>query len=188
MDMKRRGDVTGLLVAWKNGSSEALDELIPIVYAELRKLARHQLRGERPDHSLQPTALTHEAFLRLFGTQHVEWQNRAHFFAVASQLMRRVLVEHARQRRTLKRGAAPTRVALEDADAPVEPVDVDIVALNEALSELEQVDPRQSRVVELRYFGGLSMEETAEVLGISPATVKRDWRVAKLWLRRALAG
>ena len=188
MDTSSQGDVTGLLVAWKNGSPEALDELIPIVYSELRKLARQQLRGERPDHSLQPTALTHEAFLRLFGTRQVGWQNRAHFFAVASQLMRRVLVEHARKRQTLKRGGMPTRVTLDEADTPVEPLDVDVVNLHEALTELEEVDPRQSRIVELRYFGGLNMEETAEVLSVSPATVKRDWRVAKLWLRRALEG
>ena len=188
MDTSSQGDVTGLLVAWKNGSPEALDELIPIVYAELRKLARQQLCGERPDHSLQPTTLTHEAFLRLFGTRQVGWQNRAHFFAVASQLMRRVLVEHARKRQTVKRGGMPTRVTLDEADTPVEPVDVDVVALHEALTQLEEVDPRQSRIVELRYFGGLNMEETAEVLSVSPATVKRDWRVAKLWLRRALEG
>ncbi len=188
MDTSRQGDVTGLLVAWKNGSSEALDELVPIVYSELRKLARQQLRGERPDHSLQPTTLTHEAFLRLFGTRQVGWQNRAHFFAVASQLMRRILVDHARKRQTVKRGALPTRVTLDEADTPVEPLDVDVVALHEALTELTEVDSRQSRIVELRYFGGLNMEETAEVLGVSAATVKRDWRVAKLWLRRALVG
>ena len=188
METSRQGDVTGLLVAWKNGSPEALDELIPIVYAELRNLARQQLRGERPDHSLQPTALTHEAFLRLFGTRQVGWQNRAHFFAVASQLMRRILVEHARKRRAVKRGGMPTRVTLDEADTPVEPLDVDVVALHEALTKLEEVDSRQSRIVELRYFGGLNMEETAEVLSVSPATVKRDWRVAKLWLRRALQG
>ena len=188
MDTSRQGDVTGLLVAWKNGSPEALDELIPIVYAELRKLARQQLRGERPDHSLQPTALTHEAFLRLFGARQVGWQNRAHFFAVASQLMRRILVEHARKRQAAKRGALPTRVALDEANTPDEPFDVDIVALHEALTNLEEIDARQSRIVELRYFGGLNMEETAEVLGVSPTTVKRDWRVAKLWLRRALEG
>lgn len=188
MDTSRQGDVTGLLVAWKNGSSEALDELVPIVYSELRKLARQQLRGERSDHSLQPTTLTHEAFLRLFGTRQVGWQNRAHFFAVASQLMRRILVDHARKRQTVKRGALPTRVTLDEADTPVEPLDVDVVALHEALTELTEVDSRQSRIVELRYFGGLNMEETAEVLGVSAATVKRDWRVAKLWLRRALVG
>ncbi len=188
MNTSSQGDVTGLLVAWKNGSPEALDELIPIVYAELRKLARQQLRGERPDHSLQPTTLTHEAFLRLFGTRQVGWQNRAHFFAVASQLMRRILVEHARKRGAAKRGGLATRVAFDEATAPAESPDVDVIALHEALGELEKIDPRQSRIVELRYFGGLNMEETAEVLNVSPATVKRDWRVAKLWLRRALEG
>ena len=180
------GDVTALLLAWKDGSSEALDELTPIVYSELRTLARHHLRGERRDHSLQPTALTHEAFLRLFGTRKVEWQNRAHFFAVASQLMRRVLVEHARKQGAAKRGAGATRVTLGDAEGPTTSVDVDVVALHEALDRLEAIDSRQSRIVELRYFGGLSTEEVAEVLGVSPATVKREWRVAKLWLRRAL--
>ena len=182
------GEVTGLLVAWKNGSPEALDELIPIVYSELRQLARHQLRGERSDHSLQPTALTHEAFLRLFGTRQISWQNRAHFFAVASQLMRRVLVEHARKRRASKRAGSATRVILDEARTPAEPVDVDVIALHEALTELEKVDPRQSRIVELKYFGGLNNEETAEVLSVSLATVKRDWSVARLWLRRALDG
>jgi len=186
MEKAEQGDVTGLLVAWKNGNADALGELIPIVYKELRTLARRQLRGERADHSLQPTALTHEAFLRLFGTRQVGWQNRAHFFAVASQLMRRILVEHARKRLAAKRGGQPTRVELEDAHQPSEAVDVDLVALHEALNQLETIDERQSRIVELRYFGGLSVEETAEVLGMSEATVKRDWRVAKLWLRRAL--
>lgn len=186
MENVGHGDVTGLLIAWKNGSADALDSLIPIVYTELRKLARRQLKGERSEHSLQPTALTHEAFLRLFGTQHVDWQNRAHFFAVASQLMRRVLVEHARKRRAVKRGGEPERVVLDDNNTPADGYDVDVVALNEALNQLEALDSRQSRIVELRYFGGLSVEETAEVLELSPATVKRDWRVAKLWLRRAL--
>jgi len=179
-------DITGLLVAWKDGDDEALDELIPIVYSELRRLARYQLRGERAGHSLQPTALTHEAFLRLFGTRRVSWQNRVHFFSVAAQSMRRVLVEHARKRSATKRGGGATRITLDDAKTPGETVDLDVLALNEALTELEKIDPRQCRIVELRYFGGLETEETAEVLGISPSTVKRDWRVAKIWLRRAL--
>jgi RNA polymerase sigma factor (TIGR02999 family) len=186
MDSSRHEDVTGLLVAWRDGNPQALDELIPIVYAELRRIARQRLRGERSGHSLQPTALTHEAFLRLFGARQVDWQDRAHFFAVASQLMRRILVEHARNRGAAKRGGGATRVTLDEVDAPAESADVDVVALHEALARLEAVDPRQSRIVELRYFGGLSIEETAEVLGASPATIKRDWRVAKLWLRRAL--
>ncbi len=186
MGVSSPGDVTALLIAWKGGDGEALDQLTPIVYSELRKLARSHLRGERREHSLQPTALTHEAFLRLFGTRKVEWQDRAHFFAVASQLMRRVLVEHARKRGAAKRGAGATRVTLGDAEAPAASVDVDVVAVHEALDQLKAIDARQSKIVELRYFGGLSIEEVAEVLGISPATVKREWRVAKLWLRRAL--
>lgn len=184
--MSAPGDVTGLLTAWKEGNSEALDDLIPIVYTELRKLARHQLRGERADHSLQPTALTHEAFLRLLGARRVSWQDRAHFFAVASQMMRRILVEHARKAAAAKRGGNATRVTLNEIDAAEEAADVDAVALHEALADLEAVDERQARVVELRYFGGLNTDEAAEVLGISSSTVQRDWRVAKLWLRRAL--
>ena len=187
MDDSNRGDVTQLLLAWKSGNNEALDQLIPIVYSELRGLARLQLRGERPNHSLQPTALTHEAFLRLFGTRYVGWQNRTHFFAVAAQLMRRVLVEHARKRRTAKRGASITRITLDEGAVRTKPVDVDVIALHDALTELEALDPRQSRIVELKYFGGLDTEETAEVLGISPTTVKREWRVAKTWPRRSLS-
>ena len=186
MSTTDRPDITGLLVAWKKGDDEALEELIPVVYSELRRLARYQLRGERAGHSLQPTALTHEAFLRLFGTRQVSWQNRAHFFAVASQLMRRVLVEHARKRSATKRGGSVTRVTLDEAKTPAEAEDLDILALHEALTQLEKIDPRQCRIVELRYFGGLDTEETAEVLDLSPSTVKRDWRVAKIWLRRAL--
>ena len=180
------GDVTGLLVAWKDGNSDALDELIPIVYTELRRLARGQLRGERGDHSLQPTALTHEAFLRLLGTRKVSWQDRAHFFAVASRMMRRILVEHARKVGAAKRGGDATRVTLDDRDGPAAALDVDAVDLHQALEQLEAVDGRQAQVVELRYFGGLNTEEAAEVLGVSASTVERDWRVAKLWLRRAL--
>ena len=186
MSTPERPDITGLLVAWKKGDDEALDELIPVVYSELRRLARYQLRGERARHSLQPTALTHEAFLRLFGTRQVYWQNRAHFFAVAAQLMRRVLVEHARKRSATKRGGSVTRITFDETRTPAHADDLDVLALHEALTELEKIDPRQCRIVELRYFGGLDTEETAEVLGLSPSTVKRDWRVAKIWLRRAL--
>ena len=188
MSTTDRPDITGLLVAWKEGDDEALNELVPIVYSELRRLARYQLRGERAGHSLQPTALTHEAFLRLFGTRQVSWQNRAHFFAVAAQLMRRVLVEHARRRSATKRGGSVTRVTFDEARTPTEAEDLDVLALHEALEQLGKIDPRQCRIVELRYFGGLDTDETAEVLGISPSTVKRDWRVAKIWLRRALEG
>ena len=186
MDCADRGDVTELLVAWKNGSNDALDELIPIVYSELRRLARLQLNNERPNHTLQPTALTHEVFLRLFGYRRLSWQNRAHFFAATAQLMRRILVEHARKRGAAKRGNAAHQVTLSEANAQTEPLNVDVVALHEALLRLEEIDPRQCRVVELRHFAGLSVEETAEALDVSRATVKRDWRVAKLWLCREL--
>jgi RNA polymerase sigma factor (TIGR02999 family) len=186
MDEQGQGEVTELLVEWKKGNDKALEELIPIVYSELRLLARQQLSRERPEHTLQPTTLTHEVFIRLFGCRQVGWQNRAHFFAVAAQLMRRILVEHARKRRSAKRGGIATRVTLDDATAPAEPLDVDVLSLHQALTRLEALDARQCSVVELRYFGGLNLDETAEVLGCSSATVKRDWSVAKLWLRREL--
>jgi RNA polymerase sigma factor (TIGR02999 family) len=180
------GQVTELLLRWRGGNREALDELVPIVYSELRRLAQYHLKGDRAQHSLQATALTHEVFLRLFGYQRVDWQNRAHFFAMASRIMRRVLVEHARRRQAGKRNPAQ-RVTLAEGHARTEALDVEVLSLHQVLSKLEAKDPRQSRVVELRYFGGLDIDETAEVLGVSPATVKRDWRVAKLWLRRELA-
>ena len=187
MEAAGKHDVTELLAAWKDGSDEALEQLTPIVYSEIRALAGRQLRGERIDHSLQPTALTHEAFLRLFGTRQVGWQDRAHFFAVASRLMRRILVEHARKRAAAKRGGGRTRVTLDEANAPTEvAVDVDILALHEALERLGEIDERQASIIELGYFGGLTAEETAEVLDISAATVQRDWSVGKLWLRREL--
>jgi len=179
------GLVTELLLRWRGGSQEALDELIPAVYSELRRLAQHHLEGERAEHSLRATALTHEVFLRLCGYQRVGWQNRAHFFAMASRIMRRVLVEHARRRKTAKRDHGQ-RVTLAEGHARTEALDIEVLSLHQALSKLEVKDVRQSRVVELRYFGGLGIDETAEVLGVSPATVKRDWRVAKLWLRREL--
>ena len=179
-------EVTALLEKWSNGNRDALDDLIPIVYAELRQLARDCLRRERPDHTLQPTALTHEAFMRLIGQREVRWQNRAHFFAIAAQMMRRILVEHARKCRAVKRGGNWTRVSLDEAAGSTEPFDVDLLALDVALSRLADIDARQNQIVELRYFGGLSIEQTAEVVGVSPATVKRDWTVAKLWLRREI--
>ena len=188
MEASKQKRVTELLVAWKEGSEQALDDLVPFVYKELHRLAKNQLRKERPGHSLQPTALTHEAFVRLYGFRQVNWQDRAHFFAVSAQVMRHVLVEHARKRRAIKRGGHDIRVSLTEARAAVAAVDIDIIALNEALEHLEAEDPRQCRVVELRYFGGLNEEEIAEVLGMSRATVSRDWSVAKLWLRRELEG
>ena len=188
MEASRGKGVTELLHAWKGGSDKALEDLVPIVYSELHRLARHQLRRERSGHTLQPTALTNEAFVRLFGYRQVGWQDRAHFFAIAAKVMRRILVDHARKRRAAKRGADAARVTLDEAHAGVQPVDVDVLALHECLERLEALDPRQCRIVELRFFGGLSVEETASVLETSRATVTRDWNVARLWLRRELEG
>ena len=179
--------VTGLLDRWEAGDRGALDELVPAVYQELRRLARLQLMNERHGHTLHPTALVHEAFLRFGDYERISWQDRAHFFAVASKIMRRVLVDHARKRRAAKRGGGATPVTLIESRSPDETVDVDVVALDQALAKLEALDARQCRIVELRFFGGLEHKEIAEVLDISIATVNRDWRVAKLWLRRALS-
>src|SRR5437867_361736 len=160
---------------------------MPVVYGELRRLAQHYLRRERPDHTLQATALVHEAYLRLIDQHSVTWQNRAHFFGIAAQMMRRILVNHAVAKRSEKRGGLETKLSLDEAVSFADQREVDLVALDDALKELEALDPQQSRVVELRFFGGLSIEETAEALGISPATVKRDWSTAKIWLRRAIS-
>ena len=179
-------NVTGLLQEWSHGNQSALDELLPVIYSELRQLARYHLRLERPEHTLQPTALANEAYLRLIDQHNVQWRNRAHFFAIAAQIMRRILVDHARKRRAAKRGGAETLIPLdEDVLASPQP-SLDVVRLDDALSLLEAMDPRQGRVVELRYFGGLTVKETGEVLGISPATVKSDWSVAKRWLYREI--
>jgi RNA polymerase sigma factor (TIGR02999 family) len=178
--------ITELLVEWSKGDQVALDQLMPLVYDELRRLARAYLRRERPDHTLQATALVHEAYLRLIDQQSVTWQNRAHFFGIASQMMRRILVNHAVARAAQKRRPAQ-KVSLDEAGSFSRERELDLIALDEALNELETLDPRQSRIVELRYFGGLSIEETAEVLNLSPATVKREWSTAKLWLRRRIA-
>ena len=180
-------DVTGLLHAWSAGDPHALDELMPVVYAELHRLASARLRSERGDHTLQATALVNEAFVRLVGQTRVHWLNRAQFFGTAAQLMRRILVDHARERRSAKRGGAATRVELDDALGAVEPRDVDVLALDIALERLERLDPRQSRLVVLRFFGGLTIDEVARVLDMSPATAKREWVTAKMWLRRELA-
>jgi RNA polymerase sigma-70 factor, ECF subfamily len=177
------GDITGLLSRWANGEAEAFGALMPVVYDELRKLADHYLSKERADHTLQPTALVHEAYLRLSGIRNMELRNRAHFYGAAAQVMRRVLVDHARQRRALKRGG-PSAVSVpfdEAIDTPIE-AGVDLLALDEALAGLEQIAPARARVVELRYFGGLSVEETAEYLDVAPATVKRHWAFARAWL------
>jgi RNA polymerase sigma factor (TIGR02999 family) len=180
-------DVTALLQAWSAGDPRALDELMPVVYAELHRLAAARLRGERGDHTLQATALVNEAFVRLAGQTRIQWVNRAQFFGTSAELMRRILVDHARERRSAKRGGGATRVELDEALGAAEPRDVDVLALDVALERLERLDARQSRLVVLRYFGGLTIEEVAKVLEMSPATAKREWLTAKMWLRRELA-
>ena len=182
------GEVTRLLEKWSGGHQSALDELMPIVYSELRKIARIHLRRERTGHTLEATALTHEAYLRLVGQRKVRWQSRAHFFSVAAQMMRRILVEYARKRQTTKRGGGADRVTLVDGDGALAPTSVEVLSLHEALGRLAEMDPRQGEIVELRFFGGLTIDETAEVVGASPATVKREWQVAKLWLQREMEG
>jgi RNA polymerase sigma-70 factor (ECF subfamily) len=174
-------DVSTLLQAWSGGDQKALDRLTPIVYHELHRLARRYLRGERTGHSLHATALVNEAYLRLVDYKRMRWQNRAHFFAVSAQLMRRILVDRAR-RHNLKRGARYQQVSLDDTAALDEPAGEDLVALDDALTALAQFDPRKAQVIELRFFGGLSVEETAEVLKVSAMTVMRDWSTARTWL------
>jgi RNA polymerase sigma factor (TIGR02999 family) len=184
-------DVTQLLVAWGNGNASAGEELLAAVYTELHAQAARAMRREAVDHTLQPTALVHEAYLRLIDQTRVQWKNRAQFFGVAAQLMRRILVDHARGRDAAKRGGGIAAITLEDADAAAEQSSadaVDVLALHDAIDRLGALDPQQARVVELRYFGGMSIEETAEVLGISSATVKREWAVARAWLKRELDG
>lgn len=185
--MPPEGEVSVLLQAWSEGDQRALEKLTPIVYGELRRLARHYMQGERSAHTLQTTALVNEAYVRLTDYKRMRWENRAHFFAVSAQLMRRILVDHAR-RRNLKRGRGLHRVSLDDKAALGIAPDEDFVALDEALRDLAQVDPRKARIVELRFFGGLSVDETAEVLKISPATVMRDWSSARVWLYREMSG
>lgn len=179
--------VTRLLLDWSNGDEAALKQLMPLVYDELRRVASRRLRDERRDHTLQPTALVHEAYLKLIGQRSVRWQNRAHFFGVASELIRRIAVDHARRRHAAKRGGGVQTVWLA-ADVPGVERNVDVLALDAALGKLGGLDPRQARVVELRFFGGLDVEETAEVLGISTATVKREWRTARAWLYQEIHG
>lgn len=181
-------NVTQLLIGWGKGDKEALDALLPLVYEELRKQAAGYLRRERVGHTLQTTALIHEAYLKLVDQKNVHWQNRAHFFGIAAQLMRRILVDHARTKKRAKRGGSDIRVSFNDANLMGQAKDLDIVALDEALNRLAEIDQQQSRIVELRFFSGLTVEETAEVLAISPATVKRDWSMAKAWLHREISG
>jgi RNA polymerase sigma-70 factor, ECF subfamily len=181
-------DVTRHLQEWSNGQEQALDRLVPQIHRELRRLAASYLRKERPDHTLQPTALVNEAFLKLIDQRAVKWQNRAHFFGIAAQAMRRILVDHARARAAGKRGDGVRNVPLDEAMTIGGTVNIDLLALDEALTRLAAIDPQQSRVVELRFFGGLTMEETAEVMHISPATVGREWRMAKAWLYAEIGG
>src|SRR5215472_3018830 len=179
-------EITRLLVAWGDGDRSALEELAPLVYSELHRLAHHYMSRERPGHTLQTTALVNEAYVRLIDWKNVRWQSRAHFFAVGAQLMRRVLVDFARDRQYLKRGGDARRVSLSEAVALTAKRGTNLVALDEALSALAKVDERKAQVVEMRFFGGLSAEEVAEVLKVSEETVVRDWRLAKVWLRREL--
>ena len=188
MDQEPSSPVTQLLVRWRDGDREALEALMPLVYDELRRLAHHYLRQERNDHTLQSTALVHEAYLRLAGQNPPQWQNRAHFFGIAAHIMRQILVEYARGRSAAKRGGSACRRTLDEAVALPQQMDVDVVELDKALTGLAELDAQQSRIVELRFFAGLTIEDTSEVLGISPATVKRDWVTARAWLYRAMTG
>lgn len=179
--------MTRLLQDWSKGDQAALANLMPLVYNELRHLASRYLRRERAGHTLQTTALVHEAYLRLIDQNQVTWQNRAHFFGVAAQMMRRILVDHAREQHAEKRGGGAPRLSLDEAIGLAGERGVNLIALDDALSALAAIDPQQSRIVELRFFGGLTVEETAEVLGVSPATVKREWSMAKAWLHREIS-
>lgn len=179
-------EVSELLADWSSGNQSALDKLIPLVNDELRRLARYYMRHERPDHTLQTTALVNEAYLKLVGQRNVHWENRNHFFAIAAQLMRRILVDHARTQNYAKRGGKTQAISLDETAIVSKQPTRDLVALDDALNGLAAIDPRRSKVVELRFFGGLSVEETAEVLKVSPVTVMRDWSVAKAWLYKAM--
>jgi RNA polymerase sigma factor (TIGR02999 family) len=180
--------ITALLIAWGDGRREALEHLMPVVYEDLRRMAAGYMRHEMAGHALQPTALVHEAYVRLVDQKQVKWRNRAHFFGVAASMMRRILVDHARKRRADKRGGDWERVTLAEHELAAEPArEIDVLALHESLERLAMFDPQQARIVELRYFGGLTIEEAAEVLGISAATVVRDWTIAKAWLRADLS-
>jgi len=183
MVQKSTHEVTQLLIEWSNGDKAALDKLMPLIYDELRRLAHHYMSREQPGHTLQTTAVVNEAYLRLVNRKHVHWQNRAHFFAIAATLMRSILVDHARSHASAKRGGGDVRkVALDEAMIISEERAAEVVALDEALGQLAEIDPRQSRIVEMRFFAGLTIEETAEVLSLSPATIKREWSTAKAWL------
>jgi RNA polymerase sigma factor (TIGR02999 family) len=184
---KAPSEVTLLLQGWRDGDDKALDALLPLVYKELRRLAHFQLKGERPDHTLQSAALVHEAYLRLVGTNAPQWESRTHFFAVAAQLMRQILVDYARRHKAAKRGAGVCTLSLEEVTILPQRTEVDVVALDDALQTLARIDARQSRVVELRFFAGLSLEEISTVLDVGSATVQRDWTAARAWLHRELS-
>ena len=187
MEHEPRSEVTQLLQVWRGGDRDALDALLPLVYKELRRVAHFQLRNERPNHTLQSAALVHEAYFRLVGMSPLQWESRTHFFAIAAQLMRQILVDYARRHGAAKRGASVPKLSLEDATMMSRRKDVDVVALDDALVGLAKIDPRQSRVVELRFFAGLSLEQISEVLEIAPATVQRDWTAARAWLHREMS-
>jgi RNA polymerase sigma factor (TIGR02999 family) len=187
MELEPSGDVTRLLLDWRSGSDEALEQLMPLVYSELRRIAKGFLRREDADHTLQSTALVHEAYFRLVDQKRVNWQNRAHFFAVAARMMRRILVDHARKAMAGKRGSGVTLLEIDERVAGTGEKEFSLLALDDALHALEELDPDQAKLVELRFFAGLSVEETAEVLEVSPATVKRHWVTAKAWLYRELS-
>jgi len=187
MDAAPNDDVTQLLVSWSNGDRQAADALMPLVYGELRRLAASYLRRERSDHTLQSTALVHEAFIRMVDQRDVQWQSRAHFYGIAAQMIRRILVDHARTHQAEKRGSGALKLSLDDALQLSVPQELNLLRLDEALDQLAALDERQSRVVELRFFTGLSVEETAEVMKISTATVKRQWSSARAWLFREMS-
>src|SRR5215471_7959545 len=187
MDSSSPNNVTQLLLAWSNGNQAARDQLMSAVYDELHRLARRYMRRESPGHTLQTSALVNEAFLKLVDQRNVHWQNRAHFFGIAAQMMRRILVDYARTRTSEKRGAGTPALSLDEGLIVSDERSAEVVAVHEALEQLSQIDPRKEQIVELRFFAGLSVDETAEVLGVSPGTVMRDWTLAKAWLRREMS-
>ena len=186
MNKQETSEITQILQDWNDGNADAKERLLPFVYEELKRQAKFLMLRERANHTLQPTALVHEAYLKLVNQHSVDWTNRAHFFGLASEMMRRILVNHALERKRLKRGSGETRIALDEAVTFAEERELDLVELDESLNELAKFAPRQAKIIELKFFGGLTNEESAEALGISPETIKRDWRVAKSWLKNNL--
>ena len=180
-------DITTLLLEWSGGNRAALDELMPLIYAEFRQLAARALRRERPNHTLQSTALAHELYLKLIDQKRTQWRDREHFFAMASQIIRRILVDHARRLHAQRRGGLETRITLDEALAPLQDRDLNLVELDNALEALSQIDSQQAKIIELRFFGGLSIEATGRILSVSPSTVNREWNLARAWLYRELS-